>query len=101
MAIKKDEFDEFHYKLIVVASDKGEAVAIAKETAFYKHIGFEKAPSHIDDKYGVEVDDSYDIEDILPDHLKREYMISITELSSNDRVEDEIHLGYQRYEKMK
>src|ERR1700678_153763 len=31
---KPDEFDEFHYKMIIAAPDKGIAVRKAKETAF-------------------------------------------------------------------
>src|SRR6185436_10798489 len=62
---KQNEFEEFHYKMIVAASDKGEAVKQSKNTAFYKHTGFEGAPSHVDDKYGVDVDDVLEIEDIL------------------------------------
>ena len=44
---KQNEFEEFHYKMIVAAGDKGEAVRLAKNTAFYKHTGFKGADSHI------------------------------------------------------
>ncbi|MGZ3846442.1 MAG: DUF1543 domain-containing protein, partial [Flavisolibacter sp.] len=76
---KQNEFEEFHYKLITVAADKGIAVQRAKQTAFYKHTGFEGAVSHIDDKYGVDVDDIYEIEDILPSHLKTQYSLRISQ----------------------
>src|SRR5579875_1206973 len=36
---KQNEFEEFHYKLLTVSSDKGEAIGKAKQTAFYKHTG--------------------------------------------------------------
>ena len=90
---KKNEFEEFHYKMIVAARDKGEAVKAAKNTAFYKHTGFKGADSHIDDKYGVDVDDVFEIADILPVEIKKQYSILITE-SAEVLPEDELHLGY-------
>lgn len=95
---KQNEFEEFHYKMLAVASDKGEAIKRAKQTAFYKHTGFEGASSHIDDKYGIDVDDIYEIEDILPSHLKENFSIQLTE--NNSLQEDELHLGYLKIDKL-
>jgi hypothetical protein len=89
---KPGEFEEFHYKMLVAAKDKTEAIAMAKETAFFRHTGFTGAHSHIDDKYGVDVDDVYEISDILAKEMKEKYSIIVTEDSS--LPEDEIHLGY-------
>jgi len=94
---KRDEFDEFHYKVISVAADKGEAIRQSKQTTFYKHMGFEKATSHIDDKYGVDVDDIYAIEDILPAEFKSKYKLRITE---GPGTPDKIHLGYFKLDKL-
>jgi hypothetical protein len=89
---KKNEFDEFHYKMLIAAKDKGFAIRKSKETAFYKHMGFKGATSHIDDKYGVDVDDLHEISDILPEEMKKKFIIK---LSPADAVnEDELHLGY-------
>jgi Domain of Unknown Function (DUF1543) len=97
---KKDEFDEFHYKIIVAAVSKGEAVQKAKETAFYKHMNFTKeAGSHIDDKYGVDVDDFFEIADILPREIKEQYTIRLTPAVSVNP--DTIHLGYFKLDKLK
>lgn len=96
---KKDEFEEFHYRMIMVAKDKGEAIQKAKETAFFKHTGFKGATSHLDDKYGVDVDDLAEIQDILPPNLKEQYSI-IIQKDSDIQVEDEIHLGYYRLDKL-
>jgi hypothetical protein len=95
---KQNEFEEFHYKLLTVAIDKGVAIQKAKQTAFYKHTGFEGAVSHIDDKYGIDVDDIYEIEDILPSHLKEQYSIQITK--AEKQKEDELHLGYLKINKL-
>src|SRR5215831_12770775 len=48
---KKNEFEEYHYKVVTAAKDKVEAIRKSKQTAFYKHCGFRGAESHIDDKY--------------------------------------------------
>ncbi|MEO6491076.1 MAG: DUF1543 domain-containing protein [Ferruginibacter sp.] len=90
---KQNEFDEFHYKLLTVALNKSDAIHRSKQTAFYKHTGFKGAESHIDDKYGVDVDDIYEISDILPKETKSQFKINI-EKKINEDAEDEIHLGY-------
>lgn len=95
---KQNELEEFHYKMLTVATDKGAAIQKAKQNAFYKHTGFEGATSHIDDKYGIDVDDIYEIEDILPSHLKEQYSIQITK--ADNLNEDELHLGYLKIDKL-
>ncbi len=89
---KENEFEEFHYKMIVAGTDKGEAIRQAKETAFYRHTGFKGADSHVDDKYGVDVDDLYEIADILSENAKQQYRIVLT--PAKDLLEDKVHLGY-------
>jgi hypothetical protein len=95
---KQNEFEEFHYKMVTVATDKATAIQKAKQTAFYKHTGFKGATSHIDDKYGIDVDDIYEINDILPSHLKEKY--SIHPVKTSDAKSDELHLGYLKIEKI-
>jgi Domain of Unknown Function (DUF1543) len=94
---KKDEFEEFHYKMVVVAPDKGSAIQKAKETAFFKHMGFPGATSHVDDKYGVDVDDVAVIDDILTDSMKQRFAICIERCE--DLVPDELRLGYLKWSK--
>ncbi len=95
---KPGEFEEFHYKMLVPAKDKGQAIQLSKATAFYKHTGFEGAVSHVDDKYGVDVDDIEEIEDILPEDVKKAYSIRLSK--ENDISKDEWHLGYLKIEKL-
>jgi hypothetical protein len=90
---KSGEFEEFHYKMIVAATDKGEAVNKAKQVAFFRHTGFKGARAHIDDRYGVDVDDFFAIPDILPAISKQQYSLDISP-AGPDQPEDEIHLGY-------
>jgi hypothetical protein len=89
---KKNEFEEFHYKMIVASEDKSAAIALSKQTAFFKHTHFEGANSHIDDKYGIDVDDLYQIEDILDAESKLKYSILLS--TATTQIEDELHLGY-------
>jgi hypothetical protein len=91
---KENEFEEYHYKMLVVANDKAGAIQQAKASAFYKHTGFTGADSHIDDKYGVDVDDLYEIEEILPASFKEKYFIQIEPASAVTK--DEWHLGYTK-----
>ncbi len=89
---KPGEFEEFHYKMLVVATDPGEAVRTATKTAFYKHYDFPGATSHVDNKYGVDVDELLRIADILPIEMKEKYSLQIS--PTTNRIEDELHLGY-------
>lgn len=91
---KQGEFEEYHYKMLAACNDKGLAVTEAKNTAFYKHTGIEGGPSHIDDRYGVDVDDIYQIEDILPQFIKAQYSLQITKDESIG--EDELNIGYYK-----
>lgn len=89
---KRDEFEELHYKMLVVSDQKALAIKEAKESAFYKHVGFKGATSHIDDKFGVDVDDIFEIKDILSAETKSRYALKIT--LTEGLPEDEIFLGY-------
>jgi hypothetical protein len=89
---KQNEFEEFHYKIVIAAKDKAEAINISKTTAFFRHTGFKGATAHIDDKFGVDVDDVYEITDILPASMKEKYSILVA--PADNIEEDEIHLGY-------
>lgn len=95
---KPNEFDEFHYKMLAVAPDQAGAVKQAKQTAFYKHTGFKGAASHIDDKFGVDVDEVYQVKDILTPEVKERYSLMITPNATEP--EDDMHLGYFQLHKL-
>jgi len=95
---KENEFEEFHYKMLAVAGDKGVAVQQAKQTVFYKHTGFKGAESHVDDRYGIDVDDVCEISDILSISVKEQYSIKLSKQLSIQ--EDELHLGYFKLDKL-
>ena len=89
---KKNEFEEFHYKMVVASENKAEAINYSKQSAFFKHTHFDGANSHIDDKYGIDVDDLYQIEDILDPESTSKFSIVLSR--SNELKEDALHLGY-------
>lgn len=95
---KAEIFEEFHFKVLVVSQTKAEAIQIAKHTEFFKHTGFEAAPSHIDDRYGIDVDEIYEIDELLSPDLKAKYSIKVT---PTDYVfANPIHLGYFKLDKL-
>jgi hypothetical protein len=92
---KQGEFEEFHYKILSVAQNREDAINASKQTTFFKHTGAEKIFSpHIDDKYGVDVDDIYNIEEILSEEFKSTFSINISNEKIDNLTEDELHLGY-------
>lgn len=96
---KKGYFEEFHEQHLMVGSSMGEVVKRVKETEFYKTMGFENAVSHIDDKHGVDIDDIFNVNDILPQAMKEKYSI-ILEKSDAENKENPIGLGYLKIDKI-
>ena len=68
---QQGSFEEFHYKLLIVAATQADAVKQAKQSAFYKEFTFKNkdspfdAASHIDDKFAVDIDDIYNVNDLI------------------------------------
>lgn len=90
---QKNVFEELHYKFLLAVSSKAEAIKAAKQTDFYKQMSFGKAGlSHIDDHYGVDVDDVFDIEDVLSEKMKAMYAIQLHKTTTLKT--DEMNLGY-------
>ncbi|MCD2423125.1 DUF1543 domain-containing protein [Niabella pedocola] len=93
-------FEEYHHKLITVAGSMGAAVQRAKQTAFYKdYNAAAKAVSHIDNKYGVDVDDVFNVEDILPAYQKERFMLTITKEEGIN--EDPVGIGYLKLDQLR
>jgi len=95
---QENQFDEQHYIVLSVNPDNASAVQGAKQTLFFRENEFEGASSHIDDKYAIDVDDLYDVEDILMPAIKEKYTIKITEAAG--LPDDEMHLGYFKLSKL-
>lgn len=91
---QENDFEEYHYKCVVAAKNTADAIRQAKAQTFWKH----NISPHIDDKYGIDVDDIYEIEDILPAHLKEKYAL-VLEAATADK-EDPINPGYLKLSKL-
>lgn len=87
------EFEEYHYKILSVGT-MPEAVKKSRQTAFYKHFGFKGAESHVDDKFGIDVDDLFDVGDLF----RGRYALAIH--PEPGIADDELHIGYIRIEKL-
>jgi hypothetical protein len=96
---KENEFEEYHYKILAVAESMELASKKAETSTFHKHCGFEGAPSHIDDEYGIDVDDIYDVTDILDSQSKELYSLKIS-YSEQLLQEDILHIGYVKIDEI-
>lgn len=91
---KPDDPEEYHYKMLVVATTMAQAVAKAKQTAFYRHTGFAGAVSHIDDRFAIDVDDVHLVQDLL----SQPYIICLR--PTLDMENDALHIGYLKIDKL-
>ncbi|WP_114792085.1 DUF1543 domain-containing protein [Niabella yanshanensis] len=93
-------FEEHHYKLLTVAADMSQAIRNAKQTSFYKDYNTENKSgvSHVDDKYGVDVDEILNVADILPAYQKERFSIILE--PGKGLVEDALHIGYLKLDKI-
>lgn len=89
---------EHHHIVLSVNNDRAQAVQEAKKSVFFKNNSIKGANAHVDEKYGVDVDDIYKIEDVLSAEMKTKYQVEI--IHSPDLAEDEIHLGYFKLDKL-
>jgi len=87
------EMEEFHYKKLVVAPNLAVAQQEIKNSAFYKNYNFSGAVSHIDDKYGLDIDESYNVSELIRAEDKLCYGLQMT-IAPKDQPEDELHIGY-------
>jgi len=88
---QENKFAEQHYIVLTVKPDRSAAFKEAKSTLFFEENNY-GGNSHIHDKYGIDVDDIYEIEDILSPELKGKYRVEIT--PGENLPADFINLGY-------
>lgn len=86
-------FEEQHEVFLIVRKDKQEAFDTVKSTDFFRnHHITAKAASHIDNKYGLDVDELYHIDEMLSLELKSRYQIEL--IPDAGLADDAFHLGY-------
>jgi hypothetical protein len=93
-----DKLEEQHYIVLTVQEDRAMAIKDAKKTVFFKTNSIKGANSHIDEKYGIDVDDIYRIEEILSPTYKDKYHIELT--PGTELPDDQVHLGYFKLDKL-
>lgn len=97
------EFEEFHHKLLIVAPTQADAIKQAKQSVFYKQYSFNdketsfNAASHIDDKQQVDIDEIYDVNDLLTGGRLLITALEESELES----EDKSYIGYLSLKKLR
>ena len=97
---QQGSFEEFHHKLLIVAATQADAIKQAKQSTFYKEFTFKdkdspfNAASHIDDKFQVDIDDIYDVNDLVSNIqiLIEPRIHNSHELTNAD--EDKEYVGY-------
>ena len=96
---QRGSFEEFHYKLLIVAATQADAIKQAKQSQFYKQFTYEdkdspfNAASHIDDKFEVDIDDIYNVNDLISNvRLLIEPMANDSHELVN--AEDKEYVGY-------
>lgn len=68
---QRGSFEEFHHKLLIVAATQADAIKQAKQSQFYKQFTYKdkdspfNAASHIDDKFEVDIDNIYNVNDLI------------------------------------
>lgn len=90
------DMEEYHYKQLVLAHSMDEAIAVAKQNTFWKH----HDSSHVDNKYGIDVDDAYLVEDMLPADVRAKYGIQI-KFNSESVEDDRVVVGYLKIDELK
>lgn len=95
---QQGSFEEFHYKLLIVAPSQAKAIKQAKQSEFYKQFTFKDdaspfdAASHIDDKFEIDIDDIYNVNDLLSN---AQLLIEpIVDAGGVDIKEDKEYVGY-------
>lgn len=86
--------EEHHHKLLIAASDSKSAIAQAKQSDFYQQFSFDTsiaAVSHIDNQYGVAIDEMYRLDDILSPSLRQTYALKLTRQKGEP---DALYQGY-------
>ena len=96
---KPGHFEEFHEQHLMVGKSMGEIVKRVKQTEFYKTMGFKNAESHIDDKHGVDIDDIYKVNDILPKEIKEKYSLILEKSQAENQV-NFTKIGYLKIDKV-
>lgn len=90
---------EYHHQMLIVEESLSLATNKVQSSDFYLDYNQPNgASSHIDDKYALDVDDAFIVEDILPQSQREKFSIKLTK--TDEILEDEVFNGYFRLNKL-
>ncbi|WPU91542.1 DUF1543 domain-containing protein [Mucilaginibacter sabulilitoris] len=93
------KLEEQHDTVLTVQGNRALAIQAARESSFFKTNSLKgTATAHIDEKYGVDVDNIYRIEELPSPVFKEKYRLVISEGAALPA--DKIHLGYFKLDKI-
>src|SRR6201996_4690181 len=95
------KLEEQHYTLLTVQEDRRNAIKASTATEFFKNSSIEKiksASAHIDEKYGIDVDEIYRVDELLSEADKTRWQIEL--IPDMNTIPDEIHLGYYQLDRL-
>ncbi len=92
---KPGHFVEYHEMHLMVGPALSDIIKRVKQTEFYKTMGFKNAMSHIDEKFGVDIDDVYNVNDLLSAETKSRFSI-VLKRSDAEHQENPMKIGYHR-----
>lgn len=93
------QFTELHEQHLMTGPSMASVIARVKKTDFYRNMGFPGAESHVDDKYGVDIDDIFPVQDLLPQEMKQRYRITLTPADSAT-PQNRSEIGYIKIDKI-
>lgn len=91
---RPDSAVEFHHQLLIVAETMKEAITQAKGSDFYQTMRVAGGPSHVDNRYGVAVDEIFNVKDILPAFTRSQFDLNIEPISTEKGGQNQRAAGY-------
>lgn len=101
------EFEEYHHKLLIVAHSQADAIKQAKRSTFYQQYSFNdkhtpfNATSHIDDKQQVDIDEIYNVNDLLTAGRLSITPVAASNIADESIQEDKVSIGYLSLKKLR
>ena len=103
-----NQFEEFHYKTLVVAESLAKATAQVKKSEFYRDYTFHNAEpaidgvaiSHVDDKHALEVDEIHSVAALLPNGFNL-VIRALNAAEKKQMPDDHLHIGYLNLKQIK
>ena len=87
---RPQDMEEYHFKQLIVADAMDTAIVETQQTVFCTNL----QDTHVDNKYALDIDDCYQVEDLLTEELKNKFHIQVQVHDASRKQEDTLHIGY-------